>query len=62
MWLLNDINDELVKKQKASHPNYKQREHPTSLEVDMFGVRTTRTVCGKCHAGTSSVLLSQLAG
>jgi len=52
MWLVNDINDELVKKQKAAVPNYKPREHPTSLENDMFGLRTTRTVCSNCHAGT----------
>ncbi|MBS1890118.1 MAG: hypothetical protein JST59_02410 [Actinobacteria bacterium] len=31
MWLLNDINDELVKKQKAANANYKPREHPTTL-------------------------------
>lgn len=49
MWLVNEINDELVKKVKASTPNYDAKKHLTTLEKDMFGVRTTRTICNKCR-------------
>lgn len=31
MWLVNEINDELVKKLKASTPNYDPKQHLTTL-------------------------------
>lgn len=52
MWLINELNDEMIKKLKAQNPNYKSKDNPTPLEKDMFGLRTTRTVCMKCHTGT----------
>jgi hypothetical protein len=52
MWLVNELNDEMIKKLKAQHPNYKPKDFPTPLEKDMFGLRTTRTICSRCRTGT----------
>ena len=50
MWLINAVNDELVKKIKQQKPNYTQKEYPTFLEKELFGIQTTRTICGNCKS------------
>lgn len=50
IWLVNEVNDELIHKAKSQKYGYNQKDYLTVLQKDMFGVQTTRTTCLKCKS------------